>query len=86
MILFPKSPSLTAHKLLQHILLLLLITRRLPHFLLPLIIHHLLDHAPRLPVQITQLAILRLDLGDVDFRRGCHDMCPPLHLVYFVEM
>lgn len=73
-------------KLLQHIHLLLLITRRLPHLLLPLIIHHLLNHAPRLAIQIPQFAVLGLDLRDVDRRRRCNDMCPPLHLVYFVQV
>ena len=46
-------------KLLQHSHLPLLITSRLPHLLLPLIIHHFLHHAPRLPIQIPQLGILR---------------------------
>lgn len=38
------------HKLLEQILLLLLLTRRLPHLFLSLIIHHFLDHPSRFPV------------------------------------
>ena len=53
---------MTLLKLLQHIQLALLLARRLPHLLLPLIIHHFLHHSPRLPIQIPQLAILRLYL------------------------
>ena len=54
------------HKLLEHFLLLLLLTRRLPLSLHLLVVHHLLDHAPRLTVKITELAVLRYDLGCVD--------------------
>lgn len=74
------------HKLLQHLLLLLLVTARLPHLLLPLIIHHLLHHGPRGPVQIAQLAVLRHDLGRVDRRRVGHHVRPPVHLVGFVQV
>ena len=73
-------------KLLQHIHLALLLARRLAHLFLPLVEHHLLDHPPRLPIQITQLAILRRDLRRVDGWRGGHDVRPPFHLVGFVEM
>ena len=71
-------------ELSQHIQLLLLIARRLPHLLLPLIKHHLLDHTPRLPIQITQLAILRSNLRDINLRRCSNDVFPPLHLIDFV--
>lgn len=71
---------------LQHVQFLLLITGRLPHLLLPLIIHHLLNHTSRLAIQISQLAILRLDFRDIYLRRGSNDMFPPLHLVHLVEM
>lgn len=74
------------HKLLQQILLLLLITSRFPHLLLPLIKHHLLHHAARRPVQIAELAVLGRDFGRVDFgRRGDH-MGPPFHLVGLFEV
>lgn len=74
-------------ELLQHIHLLSLVTRRLAHLLLPLIIHHLLHHSPRLPIQISQLAILRLDLGGIqEIGRIGRDTGPPLHLVRFVEV
>lgn len=73
-------------KLLQQLHLLGLITSRLPQLLLPLIIHHLLDHTPRLAIQITQLAVLRLNLGGVDFRRGGHNVGPPFHFVDLVEV
>jgi hypothetical protein len=74
-------------KLLQHLHLPGLLRRRLPHLLLPLIIHHFLHHAPCLPVQIAQLTILRLDLCGVDeVGRIGRDGGPPLHFVGFVEM
>ena len=74
------------HKLLQHILLLLLIARRLTHFLLTLIIHHLLDHCARRAVQVAEFAVLGLDLGRVDFGRRRHDVGPPFHLVDFFQV
>ena len=73
-------------KLAQHLHLLLLLTRRLPQLLLPLVVHHLLDHAPRLAVQIAQLAVLGRDLGRVDLRRRGDDVRPPLHLVDLVQV
>ena len=73
-------------KLLQHLHLLLFLTRRLPHFLHPLIVHHLLNHPPRLPIQITQLAILGLNLAGIDGRSARHDVGPPFHLVDLVEV
>ena len=74
-------------KLLQHLHLLRLLTRRLPHLLLPLIIHHLLHHPPRLPVQIPQLRILGRDFGGVEeVGRVGRDGGPPLLLVRFVEV
>lgn len=78
---------MTLLKLLQHIQLPLLLTRRLPHLLLPLIKHHFLHHAPRLPVQIPQLAVLRLYLAGVEEVGGVGgDGSPPLQLVGFVEV
>ena len=73
------------YSLFQHIHLLTLIARWLPHFLLPLIIHHLLYHSPRLPVQIPQLTVIRRDLARVDLERcvRCH-RGPPFHLVGLV--
>jgi hypothetical protein len=73
-------------KLLQHLHLLLLIARGLSHLLLPLVIHHLLHHRAGLAIEITQLTILRLDLGGVDGWSIGDDMCPPLHLVGFVQV
>lgn len=73
-------------ELLQHLNFLLLITRRLARLLLSLIIHHLLDHTPRLSIQITQLRVLRCDLGDVYLRRRGNNMCPPFHLVDFIQV
>lgn len=73
-------------KLLQNIPLLLLITRQPTHLLLPLIIHHLLDHRPRLAIQLTQRRILRRNLRNVDLRRTRHNMRPPLHLVHLVQV
>ena len=74
-------------ELLQHLKLLLLIARRLAHLLLPLIKHHLLDHPPRLAVQVAQLAVLRLDLRCVEeVGRVCRYGGPPLHFVALVEV
>ena len=73
-------------KLLQHVHLPLLLARWLALLLLPLVIHHLLHHSPRLTIQVTQLRVLRHDLGDVDFRRGGYNMRPPFHLVGLVEV
>lgn len=73
-------------ELLQQLQLLLLIARRLAHLLLPLIEHHLLDHPPRLAVQIAQVAVLRLDLARVDLGRAGDDVGPPLQLVRLVEV
>ena len=73
-------------KLFQHLHFPRFFTRRLPHLLLPLIVHHLLDHAPRFAIQVTQLAILRRDLGGVDAGRGRDDVRPPFHLVGFVKV
>ena len=73
-------------ELLQQVQLLLLVARGLAHLLLPLIEHHLLDHAPRLAVQIAQVAVLGLDLARVDLGRAGDDVGPPLQLVRLVEV
>lgn len=70
----------------QNLRLLLLITTRLASLLLPLIIHHLLDHAASLAVQIAELAVLGRDFADVDARSGSHDVLPPLHFVGLGEL
>jgi hypothetical protein len=73
-------------KLLEDVGLFLLITRGFAHLLLPLIVHHLLDHATRVAVQVAQLAVIRLDLAYVDLGcRGDH-VCPPLHLVDLLQV
>lgn len=92
----PHSPHLRIRKvhlrvtlleLLQHVQLPLLLARRLPHLLLLLVVHHLLDHAPRLAVQIAQLAVLGRDLGRVEEAgRVGRDRGPPLLLVRLVEV
>lgn len=66
--------------------LLLLITTRLSRLLLPLIIHHLLDHAAGFAVEVAELAVLGRDFADVDARSGRHDVLPPLHLVGLGEL
>lgn len=78
---------MTLLELLQHLQLPLLLTRRLPHLLLPLIIHHFLHHTPRLPIQIPQLAILRLYFRRIEEVGGVRgNGSPPLLLVGFVEV
>ena len=74
------------HEFLQHVLLLLFLAGRLPLALHLLIIHHLLDHASRLAVEIAEFRVLGLDLGDVDLGGGGDDVCPPLRLVLFVQV
>lgn len=73
-------------ELLKNVQLLLLIAGRLAHFLLPLVKHHLLDHAAGLAVEVTKFAVLGLDLAGVDLGRRGDDMRPPLHLVDLVEV
>ncbi|KAK5631590.1 hypothetical protein RRF57_007304 [Xylaria bambusicola] len=69
---------------LEDVSLLLVIRGREAHLLLALVVHHLLDHAARLAVEVGQLAVLGLDLGDVDLGGACDDVGPPLHLVRLV--
>lgn len=73
-------------ELLQDVELLLLVARGLACLLLPLVEHHLLDHAACLAVEIAQLAVLRLDLAGVDLGGRGDDVRPPLHLVDLVEV
>jgi hypothetical protein len=73
-------------KLLQHVQFFLLITSRLPHLFLSLIKHHFFNHTPRLTIQVSQLAILRLDFRDIYLRRRGDNMFPPLHLVNLIQM
>jgi hypothetical protein len=74
------------HKLLQQLVLLTLITRRLPLPLHLLVVHHLLHHPPRLAVQLRQLAVLWRDLGRVDLGRGGDDVGPPVRAGGFGEV
>jgi hypothetical protein len=73
-------------ELLEDVELLLLVAGGLARLLLPLIVHHLLDHAPRLSIEVAQLAVLGLDLAGVDLGRRGDDMGPPLHLVLLVQV
>ena len=78
---------MTLLELLQHVQLPLLLARRLPHLLLPLIIHHFLDHAPRLTVQVPQFTVLGCNLGGVEeVGRVGRNRGPPLLLEGFVEV
>ncbi|KAB8336895.1 hypothetical protein FH972_021202 [Carpinus fangiana] len=54
----------------KHVLLLLFVAVGEAHFLLALVVHHLLHHAPRLAIQVTQLAVLRRDLCGIDLGGG----------------
>lgn len=73
-------------ELLEDIRLLLLVRGWQAVLLLPLVVHHLLDHAPRLAVEIGELGVFGLDLGDVDGGRAGDDVRPPLHLIHLVEV
>lgn len=74
------------HELLQHVLFLLFLTCRLPLPFHLLIIHHLLDHASRLTIQIAQFRVLRLDLCNIYLGCGCHNVCPPFGFVLLVKV
>lgn len=56
------------------------------HLLLALVVHHLLDHAARLAVEVGQLAVLGLDLGHIDLGGARDHVGPPLHLVCLVQV
>lgn len=71
---------------LEDIHLLLLVRGRQASLLLSLVKHHLLNHAPGLAVEIGELGVFGLDLGDVDGGCAGNDVCPPLHLVDLVEV
>lgn len=73
------------HKLLQDVLLLLIFTRRQTHFLLPLIVHHLLDQAARFARQIGQLGRFRIDFLRRNGRIVNDQAIPPRHLIEFLE-
>ena len=73
-------------KPLQNLPLLRLLTTNPTSLLLLLLNHHLLNHRPRLSIQITQVRRLGRDLGHVDSRRRGHHVRPPVHLVDFVEV
>jgi hypothetical protein len=73
-------------ELLENICLVLLIRAGQALLLLLLVEHHLLDHAAGLAVEIRQLGVIGLDLGNVDLRRRGDDVSPPLHLVHLVEV
>ena len=73
-------------ELLQDFGLLLLVAGRLALLLLPLVVHHLLHHAPRLSVEVAQLAVLGLDLGGIDLGRSGDNVGPPLKRVDLVEV
>lgn len=74
------------HKLLKHILLLLFVTGGLVLSLHLLIVHHFLDHPPRLTIEIGQLAVLRYYLTDVNFGCGGDDVRPPVGARRFGEV
>jgi len=73
-------------ELAHNLRLLLLVAARLASLLLPLIVHHLLDHAAGLAVQVAKFAVFGRDFADIDARRGRDDVLPPLHLVGFREL
>lgn len=73
-------------ELLEDVGLALVVGGGQAELLLALVVHHLLDHAAGLAVEVGQLAVLGLDLGDVDLGGGGDDVRPPLHLVRLVEV
>lgn len=73
-------------ELAQQILLLLIIASGQTSLLLSLIVHHFLDHASCLAVQVGEVGGLGGYFGDVDARSGGDDVSPPFHFVRFVEV
>lgn len=73
-------------ELLQNVHLPLLVASQPAHLLLPLIVHHFLDHGPRLAIQITQTRVLRRDFAHINLRRRRHNVSPPFHLIDLVQM
>mmetsp|Transcript_43231 Transcript_43231/g.90527 ORF Transcript_43231/g.90527 Transcript_43231/m.90527 type:complete len:232 (+) Transcript_43231:70-765(+) len=73
------------HKLLQHILLLLLLACRQTKSFLPLIIHHLLNGLTRISVEIRKRAVFGLNLARIDLCISHHDTFPPFHSVHFFQ-
>ena len=72
---------------LQQVHLLLVVTGRLPHLLLPLIIHHLFHHAAGLPVQVAQFGILRHNFRGINrVGRITRYTRPPFHFVRLVQV
>jgi hypothetical protein len=74
------------HKLLQQLVLLTLVTRRLPLPLHLLVVHHLLHHPPCLAVQLRQLTVLWCDLSRVNLGCGGDDVGPPVRAGGFGEV
>ena len=72
-------------RLFHHILFLLFFGCRQSHFLLALVVHHLLDETSRLSVQVGQLRRFGIDLFRVDLRIGHDQTTPPLHLVHLLQ-
>ena len=73
-------------ELLEDVGLALVVRGGQAHLLLALVVHHLLDHAARLAVEVRQLAVLGLDLGHVDLGRARDHVGPPLHLVGLIQV
>lgn len=70
--------GMLGHELLEHILLLLFVTRRLALSLHLLIIHHFLNHAPSVTVQIGEFGVFGRDLCRVNLGSGRDNMRPPM--------
>jgi len=73
-------------ELRQQLGLPLLLARGQAGLLLALVVHHLLDHAARLAVEVAEARVLGLDARHVDGGRGGDDVRPPLELVGLVEV
>ena len=70
----------------QHVLLLLFVACRLTHLFLLLVVHHLLNHGSGVAIKVTELAVLRGNLGCIDLGSVLDDVGPPFHLVDLVEV
>ena len=71
-----------SHELLELILLLLFVGRGQAGLLLSLIVHHFLNDAASVTIQVRQLRVLWLHLLSVDLDITLNDGTPPLLLVF----
>lgn len=73
------------HELGKNVLFLLFVAGWQTHFLLSLVVHHLLDKAASFALQVGQLRRFRVDFLCGNWWIAGHQSIPPRHLVDFLE-